>query len=549
MQIDLIYLTSSNNLPEWPLGHVFPVTADTLIINELISDWLREGDAAYLLFWDAELGNPQPQVVHQVAETPGDVWHGGLRLGFGTQPQLIDFVNPVWRFNRDPDPQIVATSWRLSLQACLVKREVLQQLGGPDDGFDTLTGASLELGYRWHSCGALLQHVPELVNVTRQKSVIDLSLADEFRFIRRHYGQKWAVWAFLRAVASGYSTIPTWQALQLAQHNRFDLLPEPFQHKPHMQSMQPQPTVSVLIPTIDRYPYLFQLLDQLRTQTVPPLEIIVIDQTPIERRDTIWPAQFADLPIRTIQRDQAGQCSSRNFGLQRAQGETILFLDDDIEIPPDLIQNHLHVLEAYDQDGSCGVVEEIGAGALPYAFTYRRSSDVFPAGNTLLKTCALEASGLFDMAYETGSRADGDLGMRLYLAGKTLILNPAAKILHLHAPRGGLRQHGARAITRAGSRSSLWQRHLLAATEGYLWCRYFTLRQVREALLIRTFATLRGGNGRFRSLIRFLIMLVALPITYKQNLKRLQQGRNMLQTHPTIPTFRTKQHNNRQEVL
>jgi len=549
MQIDLIYLSPTNNLPDWPLGRVFAVAANPMAISTHILNWLRESNAACFLFWDAELGSPQPQVVRQVAEMPGDVWHGGLCLGFGGQPQLIDFVHPIWRFNRDPDPHIVATSWRLSLQACLVKREVLQQLGGPIAGFDTLTGASLELGYRWQSCGALLQHVSELVNNTYQKPAVAISLADEFRFIRRHFGQKWVVWAFLRALINGYRAIPTWQAWQLAQESHFDSLPPPFKHPLEPQSAQPSPTVSVLIPTVDRYPYLFQLLDQLRTQTVQPLEIIVIDQTPRERRDTFWPAQFSDLPLRSIQRDQAGQCSSRNFGLLQAQGETILFLDDDIEIPPDLIQTHLDVLATYRQDASCGVVEEVGAGPLPHAFTFQRSSDVFPAGNTLLKTCALEASGLFDMAYETGSRADGDLGMRLYLAGKALILNPSAKILHLHAPRGGLRQHGARSITRAGSRSSLWQRHLLAATEGYLWSRYFTQRQVHEALLIRTFSTLWGGNGRFHSLLRFLIMLITLPITYKQNLTRLQQGRNMLQTHPTIPVYHTKHDNYRQEVL
>ncbi|MFQ5434179.1 MAG: glycosyltransferase family 2 protein, partial [Anaerolineae bacterium] len=178
-----------------------------------------------------------------------------------------------------------------------------------------------------------------------------------------------------------------------------------------------------------------------------------------------------------------------------------------------------------------------GAGPLPIDFTYVQTSDVFPTNNTLLKKSSLAASGLFDLAYDTGERADGDLGMRLYLVGKDLVLNPVARVLHLHAPRGGLRQHRARVVTRAGSRSSLWQRHLLAATEGYLWCRYFTPRQVREAVLIRSFSTLQGRNGRFPRLIRFIVMLAALPLTYKQNMIRLQQGQKMLQTHPTIPDF------------
>jgi glycosyltransferase involved in cell wall biosynthesis len=279
------------------------------------------------------------------------------------------------------------------------------------------------------------------------------------------------------------------------------------------------------------------LLEQLRRQTVRPLEIIVVDQTAAGERDTNWPARFADLPLQVIERDQAGQCSSRNAGLDLVRGGAVLFLDDDDEIPPDLVESHLDFLRRFGVDASCGVAEEAGAGHLPREFTFVRDSDVFPTNNTLLRTEALAFSGLFDLAYEKGERADHDLGTRLYLAGARLGLNPAAAVMHLHAPRGGLRSHKARVVTRSASRASLRDRHLIAPTEAYLWCRYFNEGQVNEALLIRTVGTLRGTGSGARRLARLAAMIFALPDTWRQNRARLAQGQALLHNYPFIPAY------------
>ncbi len=127
--------------------------------------------------------------------------------------------------------------------------------------------------------------------------------------------------------------------------------------------------------------------------------------------------------------------------------------------------------------------------------------------------------------------------MRLYLSGALLALNPAATVVHLHAPRGGLRQHRARVVTRGASRASLWARQLLAPTEGYLWSRYFRPDQVEEALRIRTIGALRGSGGQARRLLRAVAMLLLLPDTTRQNSARLAQGRAMLNDYPAIPAY------------
>lgn len=536
MRVDLFWIdTADRPAPAWELGRICPVADNPRSLSEAVTG--RAPGADYVLFWDAGLGAPEVSRILATTDIPGDVRHAGLALGMGGLPRMIDYVDPVWRFNRDPDPAIVATSWRLSLRTCLARAAVLDRLGGPDPHFETLAGASLELGHRWIRGGALMRHVAELLPAPPHPLAPAITPDDEMRFLRLCYGRMWAAWACRR---HGGSLVETWRTYHRTQPPGISAsggAMHPAESVAPDREIGDRPAVSILIPTLDRYPHLFNLLEQLREQTVPPLEIVVIDQTGASGRDTSWPVRFTDLPLRVIWRDEAGQCSSRNAGLATVRGEMVLFLDDDDEVEPDLIARHLAFLARFGVDASCGVAEEVGAGALPPEFSLIRDSDVFPTNNSMLRVSALCRSGLFDLAYEKGERADHDLGMRLYLSGATLVLNPAASVVHLHAPRGGLRRHKARVITRSSSRASIWHRQFLAPTEAYLMYRYFSPAQAHEAALIRTIGTLRGSRAGVSRRLRAAIMAILLPDTWRQNKARLAMGRAMLDNFPTIPGY------------
>lgn len=540
MRIDLYWLNAAPATPPaWSLGSVFPIGDRPQDIADALA--ARESGADFILLWDAIMGVPDEANIAAVAQTPGDVWHAGLVSGMAGLPHMIDYIDPVWRLNRDPDPHIEATSWRLTLRACLMRAVVPERLGGPDPHFETLEAASLELGHRWIHGGALMRHVAGLVPHRDQTPTAPvLPLADEIRFLRLRHGRMWTAWACWRHWRHGGDLIATLRAWRRRQPPGVSM-PAGFIHDPlpppHALERDGISTVSALIPTLDRYPHLFNVLNQLREQTVPPLEIIVVDQTQAGDRDLNWPAAFTDLPLRVIWRDQAGQCSSRNAGLEIARGDLILFLDDDDVIEPDLIARHLWLIERLSVDASCGVAEEKGMDELPPAFHLIRESDVFPTNNTLLRAAALQGSGLFDLAFEKGERADHDLGMRLYLSGARLALNPAAHVIHLHAPRGGLRQHKARMVTRSSSRASILGRQFLSPTEGYLWARYFSPAQVHEALLIRTLGTLRGSHTGARRIARFLAMTLLLPFTWRKNSANLTISRKKLIDYPDIPNY------------
>jgi glycosyltransferase involved in cell wall biosynthesis len=300
--------------------------------------------------------------------------------------------------------------------------------------------------------------------------------------------------------------------------------------------------VTVLIPTLRRYPYLQVLLDQLRWQTVAPFEIIVVDQTPLGERNLEMKYEFSDLPLRWFFLDQAGQCSSRNFGLQTARSEYILFLDDDDEIQPDLIERHLTNLSRYRINISNGVAIEPKAGDLPEEFRILRVSNVFPTNNTMIRRDLLQKSGLFDLAYDHGQRADHDLGMRLYLTGELMVLDPDISVIHHHAPVGGLREHKARVDTYAASRKRLFKQILPSVSDIYLSKRYFSEKQVREKCWIDILGTFSVKGSVPKRFLKGLIALLSMPRNIYLVKQRIKIADQMFEQFPRIPRLSQEDH-------
>jgi glycosyltransferase involved in cell wall biosynthesis len=480
----------------------------------------------------------------------------------------------------------------------LVRAEVLKTTLFLRSDFNTLEAAGLEWGHRLLAEGIQMRHVPTLVDAqaegnrgAREGSV---SFREELRFIGYRYGRKWRSWAWFRAVATGYVTV--WRGLMacgalMSTSGRHDRATsavsetagrkqqraqsidaprgadDPAKGRPEASSLPPalgkSPSlrpdqrarshafmesdsigtisafrVSVLIPTVDRYPYLRVLLNQLRFQTVPPCDIVVIDQTSCEGRDRSLSRDFSDLPLRIIYQDEAGQCASRNAGLETVTGDCVLFIDDDDEVEPDLIERHLSVLKRFSADSSSGVAAEVGAENFTPSAGVIRSSDQFPTNNTLAKLATFEKAGLFDLAYNRGQRADGDLGMRVYLSGATMVLSTDISVLHHHAPSGGLRKHNARVVTYASSRSRLFHRNLPSATEFYLGYRYFGRHQVREMAWLRVLGTFSAKGGLLRIAGKLLLGFILLPHTLWVVRQRWKQGENMLMSFPSIPKLK-----------
>ncbi|HUO52958.1 MAG TPA: glycosyltransferase family 2 protein [Gemmatimonadaceae bacterium] len=530
MKIDLVLLDEHAPLPAWTLGAVRRCAPAPGALCELIARDAGASDADAWFFWDPALGAPPEVRARDALALPGDIFHSGLELGLAGAPGMIDFVAPTWMLNADPDPEIVATSWRVSFRACLVRRPVLEW-AAPDPRFDTLDGMSLEWGHRCVRFGALPRHHP--LGLPARAPVV--TLEDELRFVRAGFGGKWALWATWRAMCAGYARMEDLADAWLATRGILAARPARPYQAPRGAGGTAPAAVSVLIPTLDRYDHLRTVLGQLRSQTVRPKEIIIVDQTPVNEARPSLAAEFPDLPIVAIALDRAGQCTARNAGLARMRGDGVLFIDDDDEVGPDRIARHVAHLASTGADVSSGVAREPTSGPLPAAFTFARASDVFPTNNTLAMRRALERSGLFDLAYDHGARADGDLGMRAHLSGAVMLLAPEISVLHHHAPRGGLRAHGARVTTYGRSRREIAVRQLPEVTAIYLILRYFSDRQVREALAQSAAGTLSVHGAWWKRAAKAAYGVLMLPHTLWQISRRLHAAREMLARFPQIP--------------
>ena len=542
-KINLVCLSNAGDTIDWDIGKCFNCPPEPKALLDFIESHLVSHPADGWLFWDPGLGTPDGDYLLAKLSGSADVWHAGLKLGLSGQPKIIDYVQPIWMLNRDPNLVIEASSWRLSLRACLIRAEILKQLGGPDPNFATLAWAGLELGFRYIRKGVFIRHDPNLVIKEIRGETIKIPLQDQLRFLRAGFDHRWRLWAGFRAIISGEENlVDLHRAGQKIRDD--DPLPgkNPYRHEIEKVAIDNEnQRVSVLIPTLRRYPYLRMLLGQLRTQTVEPYEIIIVDQTPSEFRDQELLYDFSDLPLRYFTLDQAGQCSSRNLGLQKAVGDFILFIDDDDEVPSDLIEKHLQTLHQFQINVSNGVAHEVGTGKLPEDYRLMRISSVFPTNNTMIRRDVLQKSGLFDLAYDHGQRADHDLGMRLYLSGELMVLNPEISVFHHHAPMGGLREHKARVETRAASRQHLFRQNLPTVSDIYLAKRYFSQTQVREILWINLLGTFSIQGGIFKRLTKVLISLLILPHSLWVLTTRSLAADDMLKHYPRIPELETEE--------
>lgn len=490
-----------------------------------------------IILWAPDIPLPDPAAVTQLLEGPCHVWHAGLKLGQLGQPGLWGFCHPRAMLSRDVDPATESMSWRVSLRAVIARNEVFEELGGIDEHFETPETAGLDAGMRWLRHGALLRHVPDLIGGIDTVETIDVrSIHDEVRFVSNHMGRTWVLWALGRGLVT--------RAVPVRDLPEARRATKPPAHTPTQYGLKafgpgpdPAARVTVLVPTVGRYPYVEPLLRQLEEQTVSPHQVVVVDQNPADQRHDLHAVAPA-LPLDVLCLQPPGQCTARNLGLQAATGTHILFLDDDDEIQPDLIEQHLRVLGPEAVMVSGGLVDDAESGPAPSSQQFRQLLQTFPTNNAMIKREVLARTGLFDPTYDRGARADHDLGMRSYLAGHLHVYDPGPRVFHHHAPMGGLRTHGARVRTRGNSRSTLTQRHLRTPTDTYLGLRYYTPKQVHEDLVLSVFATLRGGGGsRWRKAGRLLLQTMLLPDTWRKTKASASDGERLLTNRPEIPVL------------
>lgn len=103
--------------------------------------------------------------------------------------------------------------------------------------------------------------------------------------------------------------------------------------------------ISVIVPVYNGEKYLPECLDSLLAQTYGDIEVIVVDDGSIDASSKII-NRYArgDSRVRYLYKENGGQSSARNFGLDAAKGEYITFVDADDKLDPRFCETMLAAL-------------------------------------------------------------------------------------------------------------------------------------------------------------------------------------------------------------
>ena len=515
MRIDLLRWTDAGRAtPAWPHGDVVQLDASWRAASTQLDRWAASSTAEYGVLWRSA-DPPAFAVLSALAASGVDVAHAGLSQGLDKMLSDLRMVVIDWSMINAP-ASTASSSWRAGLDACLVRRTVWQQLGGLDPAYETSTGAGLDWGRRCLAAGVLIEHRPELAGGSHVAPE-PATTGDLYTYLLRHQGRKWARYVALRrGLRAG---IQERRLLQAAIARVAATPPPRTQHawrRPAADDTAVRNAdVSVIIPTLGRYPYLPGALDSLRRQTVRPREVVVVDQNHPEDRQPAVYEGYDDLNLRVIWQDERGQSLARNTALADVKGTYVFMFDDDSIAHDNLIEEHLRAVLDGRFDVSTGVAfpPPPTPYQLPPAHAKPRVAQTFDSGNSLMRTALAYEMGGFDRNFDLGPGTDMDLGTRLYLAGKRIAHTPSAVRIHFKAPTGGLRVHGAKKYNTDASLLSPFP----PPTQSYYATRYLDGRQMFERTLLQ-FATSKIGpqarQGDLRAVMRLGLTSLLLPIKW-----------------------------------
>ena len=207
---------------------------------------------------------------------------------------------------------------------------------------------------------------------------------------------------------------------------------------------------SVVIPTYNRKPILEKCLRALEKQKLPEkglvanYEVVLVDDGSTDGTLDWLEKHSAEFPhVRSLEQNHAGPAAARNLGVEKAKGDTIIFIDSDLVVTEQFLQAHADALvEGEKQLGSdrlftYGAVINTCNFDNPTSEPYKItdfSAAYFATGNVAIARKWLEKVGLFDTRFQLYGWEDLELGVRLKQLGLKLIKCPAAVGYHWHPP-------------------------------------------------------------------------------------------------------------------
>lgn len=106
---------------------------------------------------------------------------------------------------------------------------------------------------------------------------------------------------------------------------------------------------SFVIPVYNRPEEVDELLESLCHQTLSDFEVVIVEDGSSVPCEAIVQKYADRLPVRYFSKPNSGPGQTRNYGVERAQGDYVIILDSDVVVPP----AYLEAVEAELQAQAC----------------------------------------------------------------------------------------------------------------------------------------------------------------------------------------------------
>jgi GT2 family glycosyltransferase len=408
----------------------------------------------------------------------------------------LKYLKPTWYFNLKPikDFCYFPTETQITEQGFFIARDL---------GYSSEVAQLHDVAWTAFQSGFIATENGRGIPVWQTNLI---PIQDEYRFLRKNFHGAWVTYVVLVRLLTFNNPIKELVAFFKTKNvKRVDYSKEILNLSAYSyfesKLVASQPFISVVIPTLNRYDYLKDVLKDLEQQTYKNFEVIIVDQTD-DFQEHFYKRWNLDLKF-WFQQEKA-LWKARNEAIQSAKGAYILLYDDDSLVEPDWIYEHLKCLDFYKADLSSGVsISTLGA-EVPKHYSYFRWSDQLDTGNVLVKKEIFRKIGLFDRQFEKQRMGDGEYGLRAYLAGYKNISNPRAKRIHLKVSSGGLRQMGSW----DGWRPKKWNAPRPVPSVLYLSRKYFGSKMALLMILPAVAPSLIPYKFKRNKLLKFTSLLL-----------------------------------------
>lgn len=432
------------------------------------------------------------------------------------------YVMPLWNYNLNLVSQ--STYW-IDVEKFIDPQKNIIQI---DNNY--IDKASIKYDAAWQAWqrGFINRNPEYSLNVDKPS----YNLADNYRFIRKYFKVFWSVYILVLRIVCFNNPIKELTAFWSTRSvKRLDTSTKHFDHtfilEWKSELVASKPLVSIIIPTLNRYSYLKDVLKDLEAQSYSLFETIIVDQSSPYQPE--FYSQFS-IDIKVIRQEERALWQARNHALTISNGDLILLFDDDSRVEPDWIEKHLLCLDYYDADISSGTSISLIGARVPKNYGFFRWGDQLDTGNAIVRKKVFNKIGLFDRQFEKQRMGDGEFGLRAYLAGFRNVSNPLASRLHLKVGEGGLREMGSwdsfRPKKYLGPRPVPSVLYLSRRYFGNSSTIFFLLQSIPPSIIPYKFKSKRSYLilGSIVSCILFPVVLYQISLSWRISSRMITEG-------------------------